>query len=425
MLHIVEEKLNRAIVCAVALNGEVKKTEHSLEELTRLAETAGLEVVDSVIQARSAIHPVHYFGTGKMEFLINLAEEQEAIAIIFDDELSPSQQKNIQKMLGDITAIDRSSLILKIFTDHAKTREAKTQVALAEAEYLLPRLTRAWTHLERQSGGIGLRGGPGETQIEIDRRLLRDKVKKLKIDLNKISTQMNTKRKSRERRFNVALVGYTNAGKSTIMNAMSSADVEVEDQLFKTLDTTVRRVHLDKTHIAYLSDTVGFIQKLPHQLVASFRSTLKEAESADLLLKVIDISDPDFKNHLAVIDDVLKDFDIPEKRFVTVFNKTDILDDTERISFVKRNYPESFCISAQRLIGLEGLKDEIRLRMDKSSSTHVFYIPPEAGQIISDLHHYGNVLESVIDEDKLKMTVFMDQTIYESLNKKHKLSILK
>jgi len=424
MPYIIHQDPQRVILCAVSLNGHYNKTEKSLEELERLAVTAGLNVVDKIIQGRERSHPVHYMGAGKIRFLKNLADEQGAEIIIFDDELTPSQQKNIRKIIKDADIIDRSALILKIFTDHAKTREAKTQVSLAEAEYLLPRLTRQWTHLERQAGGIGMRGGPGETQIEIDRRLLRDRIKKLKSELVKISTQMETKRKSRERRFNVSLVGYTNAGKSTIMNALSSANVDVEDQLFKTLDTTVRRVYLDKTHTIYLSDTVGFIQKLPHQLVASFRSTLKEAESADLLLKIIDISDDDFKHHISVIDDVLKDFDIPEKRFITVFNKTDTLKDPERIKYVKRNYPDAFCISAKRLIGVQSLAVEIMRRMDNSAETHIFYIPPNEGKIISDLHHFGNVLESKVDNDMLRMKVFMDRTIYQSLNKKYGLDNL-
>ncbi len=421
MGHQIKKEPERAILCAVSLPGKTEHTEHSIEELGRLAETAGAVIVDTLIQVRRAIHPQHYLGSGKLNTLKMLAEEQDADLVIFDDELSPSQQKLIEQELEGIKIIDRSALILDIFTLHARTREAKTQVMLAEAEYLLPRLTKQWTHLERQAGGIGMRGGPGETQIEIDRRLLRDRIIKLKIDLKKISVQLDTKRKSRSKRFNVALVGYTNAGKSTLMNHFAGPSVEVEDQLFKTLDTTVRRVQLDKAHTIYLSDTVGFIQKLPHQLVASFRSTLKEVETADLLLKVIDISDPNFREHMQTIDEVLKEFDIPEKRFITVFNKTDILESVGHIKFVKRTYPESFCVSAERGIGLEKLVKAIRDRIDESSYVHHFYVDPQEGKLIADLHKFGEILESRFVEDKILFTVFLDGPVYDSLKKKYQL----
>lgn len=421
MSHIIKKEPERAILCAVSLPGKIEHTERSVEELGRLAETAGAVIVDQLIQSRELLHPQHYLGAGKLAVLKNLAEEQDVDVIIFDDELTPSQQRNIEREFNGIKIVDRSALILDIFTLHARTREAKTQVQLAEAEYLLPRLTRQWTHLERQAGGIGMRGGPGETQIEIDRRLLRDRIKKLKLDLEKIAVQLDTKRKSRSKRFNVALVGYTNAGKSTLMNHFAGPSVEVEDQLFKTLDTTVRRVQLDKSHTIYLSDTVGFIQKLPHQLVASFRSTLKEVETADLLLKVIDISDPNYREHMETIDEVLKEFNIPEKRFITVFNKTDILENPEQIRYVKRHYPESHCISAERGIGIEKLIDAIRQRIDESAYVHHFYVDPGEGKLIADLHKFGEILESRFVEDKILFTVFLDGPVYESLKKQYKL----
>lgn len=419
--HIIKKTPEKAILCAIALPGKTEHTERSIEELGRLAETAGAIVIDSLIQSRESIHSKLYFGTGKLNTLGALAKEHDVDVIIFDDELTPSQQKHIEMEFPGFKIVDRSALILDIFTMHARTREAKTQVQLAEAEYLLPRLAKQWTHLERQAGGIGMRGGPGETQIEIDRRLLRDRIKKLKLDLKKISVQLDTKRKSRSRRFNVALVGYTNAGKSTLMNHYSGPSVDVEDQLFKTLDTTVRRVQLDSSHTMYLSDTVGFIQKLPHQLVASFRSTLKEAETADLLLKVVDISDPNFKEHMDTIDAVLEEFDIPEKKFITVFNKTDVVDNIDDIKYVKRLYPDSFCISAVRKIGIEKLTDAILKRIDDSSFVHHFYINPAEGKLIADLHKFGEVLESQFVEDKIKFKVFLDSSVYDSLKKKYDL----
>jgi GTP-binding protein HflX len=424
MEHAIRQEPERAILCAVSLPGKTEHTEHALVELARLTETAGGVIVDQMVQAREMIHPQHYFGTGKLATLKALAEEHDADVIIFDDELTPSQQKSIEEELPDVKIIDRSALILDIFKLHARTREAKTQVELAEAEYQLPRLTRQWTHLDRQvggKGGIGARRGAGETQIEIDRRLLREKIKKLKLDLEKIATQLDTKRKSRSKRFNVALVGYTNAGKSTLMNYFAGPSVEVEDQLFKTLDTTVRRVQLDKAHTIYLSDTVGFIQKLPHQLIASFRSTLKEVETADLLLKVIDISDPNYKEHMGTIDRVLKEFEIPEKRFITVFNKTDILKNAEQVRYIKRNYPESHCISAVRGIGLDKLADAIRTRIDKSAYVHHFYVDPDEGKLIADLHKFGEILESRFVDEKILFTVFLDAPVYDSLRKKYQL----
>ncbi|MFA6617960.1 MAG: GTPase HflX [Candidatus Neomarinimicrobiota bacterium] len=421
MGHIIKKEPEHAILCAVSLPGQDEHTERSVEELGRLAETAGAIVVDKLIQSRENIHPKHYFGTGKLNILGALAQEHDVDVLIFDDELSPSQQRNLEIEFPGFKIVDRSALILDIFTLHARTREAKTQVQLAEAEYLLPRLAKKWTHLERQAGGIGMRGGPGETQIEIDRRLLRDRIKKLKIDLAKISVQLDTKRKSRSRRFNVALVGYTNSGKSTLMNYFAGSSVEVEDQLFKTLDTTVRRVQMDKSHTIYLSDTVGFIQKLPHQLVASFRSTLKEAESADLLLKLIDISDPNFKEHMETIDGVLKEFNIPEKKFITVFNKTDAVENIDDIKFTKREHPDSFCISAKRGIGIEKLREAILKRIDESSFVHYFYVDPAEGKLIADLHKFGEVLESQFVEDKIKFKVFLEGSVYDALKKRYKL----
>lgn len=421
MEEIIQKGPERAILCAVATTGRQEACERSLDELARLADTAGIEVIDTFIQLRDRFDPATYFGRGKIQELGLAAEELQADLLVFDDELTPAQQKNIQKQLPGINLLDRSALILDIFTIHAKTREAKTQVELAEAEYLLPRLARQWTHLERQEGAARMRGGPGEKQIEIDRRLLRNRIKNLKQELEKIAVQMETKRKSRSRRFNVALVGYTNAGKSTLMNELAGPSVEVEDKLFKTLDTTVRRVQLDKTHTIYLSDTVGFIQKLPHQLVASFRSTLKEAESADLLLKLIDISDPDYRLQMQTIDEVLRDFEIPEKRFITVFNKTDLLKGSDELAHARRQYPEAFCISALRGIGVDKLLEAIRDRIDESAFVHNFYVDPAEGKLIADLHRYGEILESRFAGEKILFKVFLDAPVYESLKKKYDL----
>jgi GTPase len=417
---VTEAEKERVLLVAVSLPGETEQTERSVEELARLTETAGGEVIDSLIQTRPTTHSIRYLGKGKLETLKLICEESGVDTVIFDDELDPGQLKAIHKVLGQkIKVLDRSALILDIFEQHARTREAKTQVALARAEYMLPRLTRQWTHLERQAGGIGARRGPGETQIEIDRRLLRDRIQKLKKELEKIAQQRNTQRKSRHDLFNVALVGYTNAGKSTLMNSLTEAGVEVEDQLFKTLDTTVRRLKMPNGREIFLSDTVGFIQKLPHQLVASFRSTLKEAESADMLIKLVDISDPGFRQHLTTIDSVLKDFEIPEKRFLTVFNKADIAPEDMNISLVKREYPDAVWISAREGIGLDRLLQMILNRIEEATITRTVAIPQKDGETIAALHEHTEILSQRHEEDVTVFTIQVDKDIWEFLVKKY------
>lgn len=423
MTYTEERGKEQVILVAVSLPGETEKTERSLEELARLTETAGGEVRDMLIQPRDNIHSIHYLGKGKIESLKLMCEELEIDTVIFDDELDPGQIKAIHKVMGlEIKILDRSALILDIFELHARTREAKTQVALAKAEYMLPRLTRQWTHLERQTGGIGMRGGPGETQIEIDRRLLRDRIQKLKHELEKIALQRTTQRKFRYEFYNVALVGYTNSGKSTLMNALTRAGVEVEDQLFKTLDTTVRKLKMPNGRSIYLSDTVGFIQKLPHQLVASFRSTLKEAESADLLIKLADISDPDFRQHLSTIDEVLKDFKIPEKRFLTVFNKADIVPKEMNVTLIKREFPDAVWISAREEIGLDRLIKTIQDRIDESSLIKTIRLPHGDGEAIAALHNHTQILSQSHKDDLTEFTIQVDKDVWDYLTKKYNIS---
>ena len=287
-----EIKMKEKAILVGVIHGELDQNivDEHLEELQLLAETAGAEVVGNVTQKLKRINPSFFIGSGKAEQLINQAKELGVSLIIFDDELSPGQIKNYSNFTEEVKVIDRSGLILDIFRQHAQTKEAKTQVELAQLEYMLPRLTRAWTHLERQMGGIGTRAGAGETQIEVDRRLIRTRISKLKRELEKIERERNTQSKRRKNQFKVALVGYTNVGKSTLMKAISGADVFIQDQLFATLDTTVRSVELDSSHTILLSDTVGFVRKLPHHLVASFRSTLKEVVDSDLILLILDAS---------------------------------------------------------------------------------------------------------------------------------------
>jgi GTP-binding protein HflX len=257
--------------------------EENLEELGLLAQTAGVDIVDHLIQGLERINPAHFIGTGKVGELSRLVKALNISTVIFDSDLTPAQIRNLERAT-EAKIIDRSTLILDIFAKHARTREAKTQVELAQLQYLLPRLTRQWVHLSRQVGGIGTKG-PGETQLETDRRLVRNRIESLRRELTKIDQQRLTRRKGRENTFKISLVGYTNVGKSTIMNLLSGSDVLVEDQLFATLDSTTRRVRLSEDHEILLSDTVGFIRRLPHHLIASFKSTLDEVRSADLLLQ--------------------------------------------------------------------------------------------------------------------------------------------
>ncbi len=298
-----------------------------LDELAFLTKTAGAEPVRYFLQRVEHTNPRTFVNKGKIGEIAAFIAENEITLAIFDDELSPSQMRNIEEELN-CRIIDRTNLILDIFASRARTSHARTQVELAQYQYLLPRLTGMWTHLERQRGGIGLRG-PGETEIETDRRIIREKISKLKEQLKKIDTQMSTQRKGRGKMVRVALVGYTNVGKSTLMNLISKSDLFAEDKLFATLDTTVRKVVIGNLPFL-LSDTVGFIRKLPHDLVESFKSTLDEVREADLLLHVVDISHPGFEEQMQVVNSTLGDLGSLNKPTIMVFNKTDIFSFTEK-----------------------------------------------------------------------------------------------
>ena len=293
-----------------------------LDELAFLADTAGAKPVRNFTQKLPHADNKTFLGKGKIEEVRLFAEENEIKLIIFDDDLSPSQIRNIEKIFGEETKIlDRSNLILDIFASRAQTAQARTQVELAQYQYLLPRLTRMWTHLERQKGGIGMRG-PGETQIETDRRIIKDKIALLQKKLEKIDKQSFTRRKGRQGMIRVALVGYTNAGKSTLMNTLAKSDIFAENKLFATLDTTVRKVVIGNLPFL-LTDTVGFIRKLPHQLVESFKSTLDEVRESDLLVHVVDIANPNFEDQIEVVNKTIIELGITEKPILIVFNKID------------------------------------------------------------------------------------------------------
>ena len=346
-----------------------------LDELEFLAETAGAVGVKKFIQKVDRPDSRTYIRSGKLLEIKEYCEENEIEVVIFDDELSPTQLRNIERELN-IRILDRTNLILDIFAQRAKTAYAKMQVELAQYQYLLPRLTRMWTHLERQKGGIGMRG-PGETQIETDRRIIQDKIARLKEQLKKVDKQMASQRGNRGSMVRISLVGYTNVGKSTLMNLLAKSDVFAENKLFATLDTTVRKVVIENVPFL-LSDTVGFIRKLPHQLVEAFKSTLDEVREADILMHVVDISHPNFEDHIRVVEETLKDIKAIDKPIFVVFNKIDAyryeeydefslepkqqinytLDEFKNSWIAKENTPCIF-ISAREKIGIDKLRGDL------------------------------------------------------------------
>jgi GTP-binding protein HflX len=378
-------------------------TQDSLNELSLLAKTAGLIVVGMEMQNLKVPNPATFIGKGKVEEIKALSESLHADIVLFDEELSPRNFRELEKEFGNkIRVIDRTTLILDIFARHAQTREGKIQVELAQYEYLLPRLTRAWTHLVRQAGGgggrtgstggVGLRG-PGETQLEVDRRKIRDKINLLKKDLQKVHEHRQRYRMNRKRSRIpvVALVGYTNAGKSTLLNALTSAKVYVADQLFATLDPTTRRLEFKDGYAALVTDTVGFIQKLPTGLIASFRATLEEITEADLLLHVVDASHPNAINQWESVNHTLTEIGAVHIPIITVLNKLDQIADPE--SFYN-HYPElmnSLMISALNHTGIDDLIEIMRKELFETFQKVVVSIPYQNGQLISMFHDYGQV----------------------------------
>ena len=321
-------KIEKAVLVGLVTLGQSEEQEKEyLEELEFLVDTAGGETVRSFMQKMQKPDRATFVGTGKLEEINAYVKSEEIDMVVFDDELSPSQLRNIEKEL-QVKVLDRSNLILDIFAKRAQSAQAKTQVELAQLQYLLPRLTRLWTHLERQKGGIGMRG-PGESQIETDRRIILNKISLLKERLKLIDKQNETQRKNREKMVRVALVGYTNVGKSTIMNMIAKSDVFAENKLFATLDTTVRKVVIENVPFL-LSDTVGFIRKLPHHLVECFKSTLDEVREADILVHIVDISHPNFEDHMQTVNETLKELGVIDKEMITVFNKIDIYKSVEK-----------------------------------------------------------------------------------------------
>jgi GTPase len=403
--HISENDAEKAYLVGAKVRGSrpLLNVEDSLKELALLADTAGMDVVGHTSQVVPHIHPKTFVGTGKIQEIKESIEEIDANVIIFDDEMSPRHQREVEKIMGeDIKVLDRSALILDIFAQHASTREGALQVELAQYEYRLPRLTRQWTHLARQAGGSGSRSGvglrgPGETQLEVDRREIGRKITRLKRDLEQVRRRRAQHRAQRVRTGTpvVACVGYTNAGKSTLLNALTGANRYTADQLFATLDPTTRRVDLPSGRKILLTDTVGFIQKLPTSLIAAFRATLEEITEADVLLHVVDISHPNVLQHIDAVEDTLAEIDVPAIPRLLVWNKIDLLanDLPKEFPPTEIEYVAQVQISAQDKIGLDSLLEEVEASLAAQLKTVKVLLPYKKGELISILFDVAQVEE--------------------------------
>ena len=390
---------SRAILVGIKLrNTLMHETEESLQELQQLTETAGIEVVATTIQPRNVPNPTYFIGEGKVEEELKpLVAELNADAIIFDEELSPAQNRNLERAL-EVATIDRTGLILQVFAQRALTKEARLQVALAQLEYALPRLTRMWTHLSRLAtgggGGRHLRG-PGETQLEMDRRWVRRNIAHVRKALDAVEKQRHVQRRNRSEKVKVSLVGYTNAGKSTLFNRLTGETVLAEDKLFATLDSTTRKLDLPQKQQILLSDTVGFIKKLPHQLVAAFKATLEEVLEADLLLHVIDVSHPEAEAQIAAVNVVLEELKATDMPMFMVFNKIDRLkSDDEGLHILQCQYPDALPISAQRGDGVPALIEALAQRFAERGTDISLCIPYTEGKALDLLHKHGIVLDT-------------------------------
>ena len=370
--------------------------EEHLNELRRLTDTAGGQVVGTVRQRLDRPHPRYYIGDGKADELKDAVVAGEADLVIFDEELSPAQGKNLEELVG-VRVLDRSELILDIFSTRAQSREAMMQVELAQLEYLLPRLKRMWIHLSRIRGGIGLRG-PGETQLETDRRLIGERISDLKEKLRAVTRARAVQRRGRSGHFRASLVGYTNAGKSSLLRTLSEdTDILVEDRLFATLDSATRNVNLGDGYAALITDTVGFIRKLPHHLVASFRSTLEEAREADLLLHVVDASFPDWQEQFEIVEEVLEELGLDERPQILVFNKVDLLGQAELQSLtdrVRASEPRpAVFVSALDPDSLSALRETLKAHIRLGLSSVRVELPAGDGELLAWLYREGEVLE--------------------------------
>jgi GTP-binding protein HflX len=383
----------RAILVGITTPGNRSaRVEEYLDELALLADSAGAEVVLRIIQGRHNIDAAYFIGKGKAEEIAWLVQERNIQLILFDDDLTPVQVRNLEKLVK-CKIVDRSGLILDIFASRARTREARTQVELAQLQYMLPRLTRQWTHLSKQFGGIGTKG-PGETQIETDRRVIRARITHLRAKLREIARERTLQRKGREQLPRAALVGYTNAGKSTLLRWFSQADVQIEDRLFATLDSTVRLVLLSPQHKILLSDTVGFIRKLPHHLVASFQSTLEEVREATILLHVVDVSHPLFEEQISVVNETLEEIGAQGKPTIMVFNKIDRVDPKNIVPVLRQKYDPAVFLAASRGINMQSLERAVMDFLDADMVEEEVTLRQADHDLVSRIHDIAQVLET-------------------------------
>jgi len=397
----------------------------SLEELKFLAETAGANVIRTFYQQNISYDPRYLIGKGKVEEIVNFVEEDNITLVIFENELAFNQLRNLENIIK-CKIIDKSNLILDIFASNARTAQAKLQVELAQLEYLLPRLTRQWTHLSKQYGGIGTKG-PGETQIETDRRLVKTRISTLKEKLKKIDRQMRTQSNERKKFIRLSIVGYTNAGKSTLLNLVTGSDVYVEDKLFATLDTSTRtlKISTGSDHgpaskfpkKVLISDTVGFIKNLPHDLIESFKSTLSEVVESDILLHVIDISNPNFKEQISVVKDTLKEIGADNKTIINVFNKVDCLQDTEIIKDLNSHYDNSVFISAKKGLNVNSIIEKIKESLLTENIERTIKLKSGNYKGLSELYKLAEVREVKYLKSGIKVKVRTNKNNFSKLDK--------
>lgn len=399
MVETTSRKNEKTILVGLEREGVTRwDVEDSLDELRQLAATAGAQVVDTVVQKLDHPTAPFYIGKGKAEEVARQCGEKQVTALIFDDELSPAQGRNLEQLTSR-KVLDRTQLILDIFARRARTREGRLQIELAQLQYLLPRLTRMWTHLSRQTGGIGTRG-PGETQLEVDRRRVQDRIARLERDLREVRKHRTIQREGRLRRnWPVAsLVGYTNAGKSSLLNRLTGAGVLAENKLFATLDPTTRQLVLPNRQKVLLTDTVGFIRKLPHTVIESFKATLEEVQLADLLIHVVDLSHPQHREQMTAVDETINELGAHGKQTLIVFNKTDQVD-PEIVSSQLRNHPGSVAISALTGAGMDAFFEEMELRLGAWRMRVEFRIPIDASALLAEIHRVGHVLSVTYEDD--------------------------
>lgn len=408
----------RALLIGVEQEGVSKwDLRDSMEELRELASSAGAEVVDTVTQKLSKPTAPFYIGKGKAEALRNSVQDQRVTSVIFNDELSPAQGRNLENLLSR-KVLDRTQLILDIFAQRARSREGRLQIELAQLQYLLPRLTRMWNHLSRQTGGIGTRG-PGETQLEVDRRRVQERIARLERELEGVRKVRTVQRRGRKRHQwpVAAVVGYTNAGKSTLLNLMTGADVLAADKLFATLDPTTRSFMLPNKQRVLLTDTVGFLRNLPHTLIESFKATLEEVREADLLIHVVDLSHPRVDEQMQAVEAVVAELGAFGKQTLLVFNKVDLLHDPELAEIYRRRFAGSVAISAKTGIGVQDFVDAVQMALGAWRLRLHFRVPLKESNLIAELHRVGHVLDLRYENEQAVITAHVPPHLEQKLRK--------